>query len=280
MEMGELLRQARLDAGLTQRELCGDRITRNMLSQIENGAARPSMATLQYLADALGKPVSYFLGETVLTENQQLMLKARQAFSEKRYRATLAFLEDYAGPDPTLDWERGLLGCLCCLNLAEEAAREGRRPVARKLLGQARRFESPYIIPELRTRQALLAQLLGQKPQKKQLPSLDGELLLRARLALDNEDPERALALLAAMEVHEAEALVLEGKAHIQKKNYSAAFTALEQAERLGEPCYDLLELCCRERKDFEKAYTYACRVRESGHMGSNGLICVKENKK
>ena len=102
MEMGELLRQARLEAGLTQRELCGERITRNMLSQIENGAARPSMATLQYLADALGKPVSYFLGETVLTDNQQLMLKARQAFSEKRYRAALAFLEDYAGPDPTL----------------------------------------------------------------------------------------------------------------------------------------------------------------------------------
>ena len=63
MEMGELLRQARLEAGLTQRELCGERITRNMLSQIENGAARPSMATLQYLADALGKPVSYFLGK-------------------------------------------------------------------------------------------------------------------------------------------------------------------------------------------------------------------------
>ena len=33
VEMGELLRQARLEAGLTQRELCGERITRNMLSQ-------------------------------------------------------------------------------------------------------------------------------------------------------------------------------------------------------------------------------------------------------
>ena len=75
MEMGELLRKARLEAGLTQRALCGDRITRNMLSQIENGTARPSMATLQYLADALGKPVSYFLGEVVLTANQQRMLQ-------------------------------------------------------------------------------------------------------------------------------------------------------------------------------------------------------------
>ena len=31
VEMGELLRQARMEAGLTQRELCGERITRNML---------------------------------------------------------------------------------------------------------------------------------------------------------------------------------------------------------------------------------------------------------
>ena len=164
MEMGELLRKARLEAGLTQRALCGDRITRNMLSQIENGTARPSMATLQYLADALGKPVSYFLGEVVLTANQQRMLQARQAFAEKRYRAALSILGDCETPDETLDWERGLLGCLCCLSLAEEAAREGRRPVARKLLGQARRFESPYITPDLRTRQELLAQQLPSGP--------------------------------------------------------------------------------------------------------------------
>ena len=39
MELGEKLRQARLAAGLSQRQLCGDVITRNMLSQIESGAA-------------------------------------------------------------------------------------------------------------------------------------------------------------------------------------------------------------------------------------------------
>ena len=61
MELGQLLRQARLDAGMSQRELCGDRISRNMLSQIENGTARPSMDTLQILAARLHKTVGYFL---------------------------------------------------------------------------------------------------------------------------------------------------------------------------------------------------------------------------
>ena len=46
MSLGEKLRQARLEAGLSQRALCGEEITRNMLSRIENGAAQPSMRTL------------------------------------------------------------------------------------------------------------------------------------------------------------------------------------------------------------------------------------------
>ena len=34
MSLGEKLRQARLEAGLSQRALCGGEITRNMLSRI------------------------------------------------------------------------------------------------------------------------------------------------------------------------------------------------------------------------------------------------------
>ena len=53
MELGEKLRQARLEAGFSQRQLCGEEITRNMLSQIEHGTAKPSMKTLQFLAARL-----------------------------------------------------------------------------------------------------------------------------------------------------------------------------------------------------------------------------------
>jgi transcriptional regulator with XRE-family HTH domain len=60
MELGEKLRQARLEAGLSQRQLCGEEITRNMLSLIENGSAKPSMKTLQYLAARLGKASAIF----------------------------------------------------------------------------------------------------------------------------------------------------------------------------------------------------------------------------
>ena len=56
MHLGEKIRQARLEAGLSQRQLCGETITRNMLSQIENGSANPSMATLRFLAESAHHP--------------------------------------------------------------------------------------------------------------------------------------------------------------------------------------------------------------------------------
>ena len=61
MEIGMRIKQARLEMGLSQRQLCGDVITRNMLSLIESGKAKPSMDTLSYLAEKLGKPMGYFL---------------------------------------------------------------------------------------------------------------------------------------------------------------------------------------------------------------------------
>ena len=52
-ELGRIIKEARIARRMTQSEVVGDFITRNMLSQIENGNAAPSMRTLQYLMDVL-----------------------------------------------------------------------------------------------------------------------------------------------------------------------------------------------------------------------------------
>lgn len=120
MELGEKIRQARLEAGLSQRALCGDTITRNMLSQIENGNARPSMATLQHLAHQLQKPVSYFLEEqALLSPNPQIMSQARQAYAVRKHDAVLQILENYQAPDTLFDEEKVYLSALSALALAE-----------------------------------------------------------------------------------------------------------------------------------------------------------------
>lgn len=120
MHLGEKIKEARLEAGFTQRALCGDVITRNMLSQIENGTARPSMTTLQYLAGRLGKSVGYFLEEqSVLSPNTTPMEQARAAYGEKKYQRVLEILENYTGPDPLFDHEKHYLWALAALSHAE-----------------------------------------------------------------------------------------------------------------------------------------------------------------
>ncbi len=58
-QTGARIRELRLKHGMTQKELAGDRITRNMLSLIESGTSSPSLATLEYLAERLNVPVGY-----------------------------------------------------------------------------------------------------------------------------------------------------------------------------------------------------------------------------
>ena len=116
MTLGEKIKAARLEAGLSQRQLCGDVITRNMLSQIENGSASPSMSTLQYLAEQLGKSMGYFLQEQAIdSPNPGCMAQARQAYQQKKYALVLEILADYRSPDPIFDQEQQYLYALCAL---------------------------------------------------------------------------------------------------------------------------------------------------------------------
>ena len=119
MELGEKLRQARLEAGLSQRQLCEQIITRNMLSLIENGSARPSMETLKELAARLGQPVSYFLEEQALVSpNTAVMEAARTAFDAGDFSGTLEKLALCRQPDPVYCREAELLQTLSLLALA------------------------------------------------------------------------------------------------------------------------------------------------------------------
>ena len=55
-ELGRRIKEARISKKMTQSQVVGNFITRNMLSQIENGNALPSVPTLEYLAEVLDIP--------------------------------------------------------------------------------------------------------------------------------------------------------------------------------------------------------------------------------
>lgn len=258
MELGKKLLQARQEAGLSQRQLCEGIVTRNMLSQIENGSARPSMKTLQLLSQRLGKNVSFFLEEmAVLSPNRQQMTIAREGYDRKDYAGALAALEDYQTPDPVYDREYGLLRSLCCLGYARQQAALGKNQYARELLAQVQ--TDGIYCGELLEQQRLL--LLGQlgEPVADKLPSLDPELMVRAREA---GSEKRAEKLLEAVEDQTQEQWqYLRGKLCLERKQYKKALRHLQAAEiRYPKETAPLLELCCRELGDYKQAYYYACK--------------------
>ena len=268
MDLGQKIRGARLAAGLSQRQLCGEEITRNMLSQIENGSARPSMDTLRYLAGQLGKPVSYFLEEDAVTSpNQAVMARARDAYGEGRFQDAALALAEYRGPDPVFDAEQELLFLLVTFALAEEAMAQGRYPYAGELLDRTEGIRPAYCARELEWRRLLLmAQARTERRQEicRQLPSLDEELLLRARAALDGADPVRCAQLLGACGDREApDWNFLRGECYLVGQNYAQAAACYHKAEEAyPEKTAPRLERCYRELEDYKQAYFYACKQR------------------
>ncbi len=264
MELGEKLRQARLEAGLSQRQLCGEEITRNMLSLIEHGTAKPSMKTLQYLASRLGKSVSYFLEETaILSPNQAVMAEARQLYDAGQFAEADHALEAYRHPDEVYDREKEILWVLIRLQLAEEAIRQGRQLYALELLKQTP-VDTAYLQEALmRKKLLLLGQLPGQRVSQ-QLPSMDEELLLRAEEALAEGQLLQSCRLLEAMEDTDSPRWHLyRGQIHLQQKQWTEAAFHLQKAEvEFPREVCPQLEECYRELGNFRKAYEYACRQR------------------
>lgn len=265
MELGQKIKQARLDAGLSQRQLCGDAITRNMLSLIESGRAKPSMDTLGYLAARLGKSLGYFLDDQAVTSpNQAALAQARQRYAAGEYRQVLDALGDWEAPDDCFDPEKWLLEALACLALAEQALDQGKNAYARTLLEQAVQAgqHTPYYTRELERQRLLLA--YRQDPFRAaelaaQLPELTRELLLRGAAALRSGDAQRCVELLEAAGERDADWCLLRGEAAMALRDWSGAAQVLSRAEsRHPKRCVPLLERCYRELEDYKRAYEYA----------------------
>ena len=82
--LGQKIRELRVKEGITQKELAGDKITRNMLSLIENGSASPSVRTLLYIADKLETPAGYFFSSNAEDESRFLKLRIAERRCRRR----------------------------------------------------------------------------------------------------------------------------------------------------------------------------------------------------
>lgn len=240
MTMGQRILTARLAAGLSQRELAGEEITRNMLSSLEHDAANPSVATLRYLSKRLGRSVSWLLGE----EEED---GAVAAFESGRYRQCRELMTDA---------ERKWLEPLALLREAEQAIAEDRIPYAAALLEQLEGCASPFYGPELRRKSAILRCRCGKNAA---IPE-DGALLLQARNALADRRPEDGIRYLLAQDVRDPQWHHLMGECLLAQGDYAAAKEHFHRCEDLFD-VRSRLEICYRELEDYRMAYYYAKKV-------------------
>jgi len=124
--IGARIRQARLRAGLTQQQLAGDRYTKAYVSALENGASKPSMAALSYLATRLDIPATVLLaGEA----DHWSRLEADVLLASGRWQEALDIydrhLAEAAGGGARAELLRGRAEALARLDRGPEAATAG-----------------------------------------------------------------------------------------------------------------------------------------------------------
>lgn len=283
MTLGEKLRKARLERGMTQTQVAGAQITRNMLSQLENDAASPSVKTLEYLAAVLGVRVGWLLGDQERGGGAgQILEQARSLYRAADSRACMTLLQ--AHPEAEGE-ECRLLLLRSALQCAWEDLGDGRIQAAEAEAKLAVSCgESLYAGPSdlaaaylILTRCALTggrdaaASVERLQSQCKTLGLEEGRHLALARYHLSQQQLQAAERELWSMpdlsQQAKAEYLILRGMLEMQKERYRDAVLYLRQAEQ--EPSlpllqlkelYALLEQCYREQEDYKLAYTYASR--------------------
>ena len=237
MTMGQRILAARLAAGLSQRELAGEEITRNMLSSLEHDTANPSVATLRYLSARLGRPMGYFLGEDGPSE-------AITAFEKGDYRRCR---ENLTGG------EKRWLEPIARLREAEQAIDAGRIPYARELLAGLEGTDSPLFGPELHRKAAILRNRCGDFSP---IPG-DDALLCQADEALAAGRWPDAARYLSACDDRGPGWEYRMGECRFHAGDYAAAKDHYHRCEEK----YDVrtrLEICYRELEDYKMAYFYA----------------------
>ena len=172
MDIGKKIKSIRTEKLMTQSELAGNMITRNMLSQIENGLAQPSLATVTYLAGRLGVPAGYLLSEgeeEFVFHKTRVMRNVKKAYADKNFELCREMC--YSSFEE-FDDELELILTDCCEGEAEEKIREGQLRAACELLDESIRHSNKTIYSTVTQRnRAFLMFYLLQRIS----PSLDSD---------------------------------------------------------------------------------------------------------
>ena len=137
--LGKRIKEARLAKKMTQSDVVGTYITRNMLSQIESGAALPSIRTLEYLSDVLEIPMSEIMAaeDDGFSGNSALLMltcltDAKKDFLNGCFERAIETLSPYLNEKSPLYDESAAVIFRARMKLAEKYDKDGKPEAAAK----------------------------------------------------------------------------------------------------------------------------------------------------
>lgn len=284
MNIGERIRELRISKLMTQADLAGDRITRNMLSCIENGSANPSLSTIVYIAGRLGVPAGFLLAE----QGDEMAYRKMSNLSNIKKAYTTGDVQSCRSlclsgcPEP--DDEISLLLANCDTGIAVEEFWSGRLRSSCRFFDEALSYAEKTIYStdaieaEIRVyfrymeriSHTLYSDLLDEEKVLSVKSNTVLSQYLDALYALDDSDVSVAEQLIDQLTNSGENSFF---KAHLQNKllmidkNYKQAQKALQQLLQDGNmplnkielyTVLEELEICCRENDDYKNAYRYA----------------------
>ena len=286
MNIGSKIKKIRTEKLMTQSELAGNMITRNMLSQIENGIAQPSLATILHISQKLGVPAGYLLSEgeeEFIYNKAKVMRDIRRTYRDKNFELCYEICTDAFDE---FDDEIELILTDCCIGTAEEYIKNGKLHAARQLLDNALRHAENTVYSTVTQRNRIyimfhLLKTISPALDSDEIdtdigtgilnPSLFGDVFCKyiAIYSGKHSDLDPDKLLYNTGELSEQDKLFI---AHIKARRcllareYRKASTILRSimdgetipSRLLLYICCGDMEKCCKEMEDFRGAYEFS----------------------
>ena len=279
MTIGEKIKKLRIAKMMTQSELVGTEITRNMLSRIENGSANPSLDTVGYIAKRLNVSPSFLLAdeddERIYRKHKEI-IEIKQAFMAEDFRICRDMC---MRAQSALDDEIQMILAECNLSVGIEEFGNGNLRVACMYLDAALEscektlYRTDLIVATvgmyfryMRRFSATLSSNVIDEEEVNIYPSLT-DAFCRYAYATEQMERDAAMGMVDTVARRGTPyALHLEAKLQMREKQYRQAYEYLHRIllheSPVAEPMLYFifcdLEICCREIEDFKGAYEYS----------------------
>ena len=268
-KIGEKLRRRRNELGLTQTEVAGDIITRNMLSLIEAGKATPSLEVLDKIAAALDMPLSYLFShseDAPDTQSYDRLSFAKKFFVKKDYSACIDAISKADNADDELNY----ILAYSFFYKGRELLFAGSLTSATEHLERALSLanSSPYVVNEIVALSKLY--LAVAKNIQSPLLELDAESFVCEAAAIIDLDFFKYVVRDDGYDYRcDTYRKHLDARGFIKRYAYNDAITLLLQIEAEKNTNYNAyvmfgvysdLESCFKQIGDFENAYRYSTK--------------------